>query len=404
MNTIPDTVRRSIPAVGVSAFGSAWSADEWYWAPGRIELIGNHVDYNGGPVLAAAIDRGIYIAGDRSGSESSAQVVFPDMGDVAVQAAAVPALADWQSTALSPRPVDYLCGAVSVLTRRGYRVHPGSRLVLSGNLPHGIGISSSAALCVGLVLSLIADQIDPHEVVLAAQEAEHRAGSPCGTMDQSASVFGGLIRFDGSGGDVATVVAELGDHTLLVVNSGVVRSLATSAYPERVTETNRALSALRGEWKRDLRSLAEITLDEVDGALQALKQIGQPTWAARVRHVVTECDRVVRAEAAVRAADWDQVGELMTESGRSSAGDYDISHPLVEELVALCLSSGGVLGARMMGGGQGGSVLVLARKDAIAELEARLDRDYYGTRQPAIPVLKYLPCTFAPGAGRVSAS
>jgi galactokinase len=218
-------------------------------------------------------------------------------------------------------------------------------------------------------------------------------------MDQSASVFGGLIQFDGASNDVNTVDAELGEIQLLVVNSGVVRSLATSAYPERVRETRLAVEILRKATLPELKWLAHVVPEQLPDAEQALRQSGMPELAHRLRHVVFETVRVRHAEAAVASGDWQTVGELMTSSGRSSATDYDISHPEVERLVSLCLNEPGVLGARMMGGGQGGSALVLLAGDAIDGLTDRLDRDYFRARSGAAPEVRSIPCRFAEGAG-----
>ena len=204
---------------------------------------------------------------------------------------------------------------------------------MAGDLPHGIGISSSAALCVALVQALSVELPSPPELVLIAQEAEHRAGSPCGTMDQSASVFGGLIRYDGLTGAVDRLTADFSGLRFVVVNSGVVRTVATSAYPERVRETRNALSLLQDGWEGDLPALGVMDPADLPEAERVLLADDEPVLALRVRHVVTESQRVRDAEMAIAKSDWAEVGRLMTESGRSSATDYDISHPAVERIV-----------------------------------------------------------------------
>jgi galactokinase len=401
MIKLPEALAQQFANAGGRAFGGEWRAEGVTWAPGRIELIGNHLDYNGGPVLAAAIDRGIFVvAGD--GSVGAIRATFPDVDGDRIVHVRRPWEPEWQSSRRKPAPGDYLRGAIAALARRGYGVRDRMDLVVAGNLPHGIGISSSAALCVGLSRSIAERQPDPYTLVLAAQEAEHRVGSPCGTMDQSASVFGGLVHFDGATNEVRTVTAELGEIRLLVVNSGVVRSLATSAYPERVRETKRALELLRSAIWPELARLPAIELNQLGEAERSLRGAGEPVLAQRVRHVVTESNRVRRAEEAVLGADWRKVGELMTESGRSSAGDYDISHPNVERLVSICLAEQAVLGARMMGGGQGGSVLALVSQAAIANLQERLDRDYFKTMAGTPPGVRSIPCSFSDGAGPAS--
>jgi galactokinase len=400
MMAVPTEIAQRISAAGLRAFGRDWGPDRLVAAPGRIEVIGNHLDYNGGPVLAAAIDRHVVIGVHEHSGRAGIQALFADFGNEPIEITPE-ALGDWRISSGPPVPADFLRGAIASMQARAIPVRTGIRLVVTGNLPHGVGISSSAAFCVATVLALAAEPPPAHEIVLIAQEAEHRAGSPCGTMDQSASVFGGLIRYDGSDDSVRTVPADLTGHQFVVVNSGVVRSLAGSAYSERVRESQAALTVLKHHWRDDLLALGAIPTESLDEALDVLESRGEGTLSRRVRHVVTESQRVRDTEHAITLSDWAEVGRLMTASGRSSATDYDISHPRVERVVALCQQTPGVLGARMMGGGQGGSALVLARSEAIESLTDRLDREYYADL-PAAPAVRLIPCTFAPGADSVN--
>jgi galactokinase len=397
MTTVPPQVMQRIRAVQGPPFGDDPGSIRFVGAPGRIEVIGNHLDYNGGPVLAAAIDRHVVIAI----REDPIQVgVRADFADIPGEFAHVlPDLAhDWRNPGQSTASGDYLRGAIAALQTRGQAVRTGLELVVAGDLPYGVGISSSAALCVALVLALARETPAPSEVVLIAQEAEHRAGSPCGTMDQSASVYGGLIRYEGADNSVRTIAADLAGHQFVVVNSGVVRTLAGSAYPERVRETQAALAILQGRWREDLPALGAIASADLVAALAVLESAGAAKLVNRVRHVVTEGQRVRDAERAIAGSDWAEVGRLMTASGHSSATDYDMSHPQVERVVSLCLDVPGVLGARMMGGGQGGSALVLARSESVDALRDRLDRVYFSGLRNS-PGVRLIPCTFAPGAG-----
>ena len=402
MMTVPQAIAHRISEAGRGALGSDWRPDRFVGAPGRIELIGNHVDYNGGPVLAAAIDRHVIIGVRENSGAPGVQALFAEFDRNLIEISP-DSLGDWRISTSPPQPADYVRGAIASMQTRAITVRSGVQIVVAGDLPHGVGISSSAAFCVALVLAIAAEPPAPHDVVLIAQEAEHRAGSPCGTMDQSASIFGGLIRYEGADNSVRTVAADLTGHQFVVVNSGVVRTLAGSAYPERVRETRAALEVLRHNWRSNLPSLGEIGPRDLDSVLGVLAGAGEPILARRVRHVITEGQRVRDAEQAIMASDWATVGRLMTESGRSSATDYDVSHPQVERVVSLCLGTPGVLGARMMGGGQGGSALVLARDEAVELLTDRLDSDYYAGL-PAAPAVRIIPCTFAPGAGSMDSS
>ena len=237
-----DSVRRAVLAAR-DAFGPAWTPDGIAIAPGRIELLGNHVDYNGGPVLAAAIDRFIVVAvTSEAGRGQTVHVVAADVPDEKVALIDASALAGWRNTAPPPRALDYARGLLAGLRDRpSLTPRLPVSIAIAGDVPIGFGVSSSAALCVGLALALAEGFSGPEEVVLLAQEAEHRAGTPCGTMDQSASVSGGVIAFDGATLAVERLSPSLGNFVFVVADSGVDRRLSTSSYPHRVTESRDAL-------------------------------------------------------------------------------------------------------------------------------------------------------------------
>jgi galactokinase len=267
---------------------------------------------------------------------------------------------------------------------------------IAGDVPIGFGVSSSAALCVGLALALASGFAGPEELVLLAQEAEHRAGTPCGTMDQSASVAGGVIAFDGATLAIERLSPSLGDLVFAVADSGVERSLGTSSYPRRVAESREALARARAALGIDIPHLAVLTTSQL-AALEERGALPAPL-DRRARHVVAETARVAAGRAAMIAGDWPRFGELMTASGRSSATLYEISHPDVEQLVGEILAVDGVLGARMMGGGEGGTALALLPRDAVPRLATALAGSYYQQRgMTDRPDLIHL-CAFAPGA------
>ena len=396
----PESNSLRLERAGRLHFGNGWTPRATVRAPGRIEVIGNHIDYNGGPVLAAAIDREIWIAA-APGSTADIRVVFSDQVEPGPFDVIPANLEDWRLEKGEPTPKDYLCGVIASLVARGYPVRSDLDIVVAGNLPPGLGISSSAALCVGLALSLASTRPPDRELVLIAQEAEHRVGSPCGTMDQSASVAGGLIAYSGADDSVEPVETALGELRFVVINSGIERNLATSSYPDRVRESQTALTTLRKELNPGLRFLADIATEDLPAISALFARRSEISLAKRVRHIVAESDRVRRAIAAVRHADWALVGELMTHSGESSSRDYEISHPAVDEIVRLSLEVNGVHGARMMGGGEGGAALALVRRDAILHLERALDQSYFGKNGLSELNPKVVACTFALGAGIV---
>ncbi len=383
----PDRVRRWL-ASGPASNG-----------PGRIELLGNHLDYNGGPVLAAAIDRAVVVLATNAEADA-VRVVAADAAEdqPAVSTIDVRSLADWRLEDRAAGTFDYVRGVVAaILARPLLRLRPAD-IAFAGDVPIGFGVSSSAALCVGLGLALTEPVPEPRELVLLAQEAEHRVGAPVGTMDQSASVAGGVIRFDGATLAVERLTPDLGDLVFAVADSGVKRSLSTSSYPTRVTESKRALGIAREILGAELPSLAAISLEQL-AVLTGLDFDVMPAHLiGRVRHVVTETERVRQGVEALRAADWSRFGRLMIESGRSSATDYAISHPRVEDLVGEALAVGGVLGARMMGGGEGGTALVLLPRQRVPALEEALRAGYYSRHgMTARDDLIYI-CAFADGA------
>ncbi len=393
------TLRRAQDA-GRVAFGADWEPTHMAIAPGRLELLGNHIDYNGGPVLAAAIDRFVVAAIEAHHPPGDGvQVVMADVADHKPLALNSASLKDWRNAMPPPGSDDYVRGVVAAAgARPEVRLVTPARVSVAGDVPVGFGLSSSAALCVALTLALHEGRPDDRELVLRAQEAEHRAGTPCGTMDQSASVGGGVIRYDGTTIGIERLNPNLGEMVFAVADSGVHRSLGASSYPTRVAESREALAIARRHLDKDLPNLAAIDWD----GLETLEMLGatelSPTLLRRVRHVVWETARVWQGIGAMEGEDWASFGTLMTASGRSSAIDYEISHPLVEELVAETLDVDGVLGARMMGGGEGGTALILLPRATVPSLTDRLLRGYYarhGTAGKTTPVHVF---GFAPGA------
>lgn len=395
--TAEQSVNRTI-ATGREAFGAAWTPSRLAIAPGRIELLGNHVDYNGGSVLAAAIDRFIVVAAaDDTGDAPIVNAVFADAPEKNPATLDAGDLRDWCNPSSPPTSIDYVRGLLAGLHERpSLSPRLPAAIAVAGDIPIGFGLSSSAALCVGLALALAAGFASPSQIVLLAQEAEHRAGTPCGTMDQSASVAGGVIAFDAATLGVERLSPALGDLVFAVADSGVDRALGASSYPRRVEESNRALDLARVAIDPDLPNLAALSAEDLE-ELTEFRILPEPL-ASRTRHIVEETARVAAGRAAMLASDWPGFGRLMTASGRSSANLYEISHPRVEALVAEALSVEGVLGARMMGGGEGGAALMLLPRETLPWLERTLRKGYYREFGMANRPGLIHPCRFAPGA------
>src|SRR5690606_6612631 len=207
MTIMHDELKTKVARHGTEAFGPAWQPDGWTIAPGRIELIGNHIDYNGGPVLAAAIDRVIVMATGPIDDPRQIALAAPDATEEIARFAPLE-IGDWRSSQGDEGPIVYVKGIVAALLARKIPIRTGVGLAAAGNIPPGFGMSSSAALCLATILALTVDEIEPYEMVAIAREAEHRAGSPVGAMDQSASVAGNVILFDGRDNTYASIAPD----------------------------------------------------------------------------------------------------------------------------------------------------------------------------------------------------
>lgn len=392
---MPDIANR-IADRGRDAFGDDWRPDRIATAPGRLELLGNHVDYNGGLVLAGAIDRVIRAASSTAtAADGTIRLLAPDVSpEIESIRTDDPTPPD---PGASTTPGGYLAGIVQALAEANAPVRSGQDIVVSGDVPVGFGMSSSAALCVSLTMLVSATDLDPKRLVAIARRAEHITGAPVGAMDQSASVAGGVILFDGTTGDITRLEPELGDHVFAVANSGVHHALADSAYPVRVRESEEALDLIRKHAGLDVEHLGEMSPGQWR-AIRAESSIWLPeTLRKRVDHVVSEVARVREGVEAVEASDWTRFGALMTASGRSSATAYEISHPVVEELVGELVRQPGVLGARMMGGGEGGPALALLDRTAVPAVREAIAASFFDHRG-LDPEQAFEVCSFGPGA------
>jgi galactokinase len=294
-----------------------------------VNVVGEHTDYNDGLCLPFAVELGVTVTAELRDGDA---VVAPGL----------------------PDDDPYLRGAVEELRRAGVEP-PGCTIDVTSDLPQEAGLSSSAALCIGLVLALTAisdaDTWAPRELAKLCQRIENEyTGVETGLLDQLASILGEqgrAIRLDMRTLEWRRVDVRLGGHVLAVIDSGSSRSLAESGYNERREECRRAAELL------GVSSLRDAT----DGS-------GLPDpLDRRVRHVITENRRVDAAVPALEAGDAVALGELLDASHRSLRDDYEVSVPEVERTVEACKEAG-ALGARIMGGGFGGSVLALFSRAA----------------------------------------
>ena len=334
-------------------------------APGRVNIIGEHTDYNAGLVLPFAIGQSVQIAAAAAGSEITAHSIGLE------QTAAFPTMVEEPSHA--DRWQNYLRGVCRGLRRRGVAVR-GAELLIGGDLPIGGGVSSSAALCVATALALLklADAALPKlEIAKLAQQAEHDfAGTPCGIMDPYVSLFGKFghaLFLDCESNTHEDVGFELGDARFVLIDSGVAHELSSGLYEQRVRECQAATSTIR-ECEPAVRTLRDVT----PGMLEAHGHALDPVLRNRTRHVVTENVRVDQARRALADGRIDHLGRLLSASHGSLRDDYEVSCPEVDVLVVALEAAEGVFGARMVGGGGGGMVLALVESDAVADLPGQL--------------------------------
>jgi galactokinase len=318
------------------------------FAPGRVNLIGEHTDYNDGLCLPFAIEQGITVRaraaeGDRVGAKAL------DLGErTSFELADAGAEAEGAGAGANPWSL-FVRGSAAELQRAGLQLRA-CELEISGDLPRGAGLSSSAALCVATCLALcaVAGQEPPERLDLAricSRVENDWTGAQTGLLDQLAVLFGErdrAILIDMRGPRVNPVPLALDGHVLAVLDSGASRNLAESGYNERREECRAACRALGIDSLRDATS--------ADGLPAPLDR--------RVRHVLTENERVTAAVAALEQRDLQQLGRLLDASHRSLRDDYEVSTPEVERAIEACKDAG-ALGARIMGGGFGGSVLAL---------------------------------------------
>jgi galactokinase len=335
------------------------------FAPGRVNLIGEHTDYNEGLALPFAIDAGVTVRARAIGERRISAVALDYGGerDSFGIGAEAPAPGGWR---------DFVRGVSAELADEGLPVR-GADLEIEGSVAVGAGLSSSAALEVALCLALLAladaDVVPPWPLARICSRVENEwVGARTGLLDQLASICGRdrcALRIDFHSGAIEPVALELGAWRLVTLDSGVRHAHAQSGYNERRAECGQACE-----------QLGVTSLREVDAGM--LRRLPEPL-ARRARHVVEENARVDAAVAALRRGDLAELGDLLDRSHASLRDLYEVSTPEVEAAVA-ALREAGAAGARVIGGGFGGHVLGLMPPDAVAPAGALEVRPGPGAR------------------------
>jgi galactokinase len=338
-------------------------------APGRVNLIGEHTDYNEGFVLPMAIDLGITLA-----------LVPTDDRRVEVTLAETGERDGFHLDAIGAKRsawIDYVAGTAWALLDAGHPVR-GFRGLLASDLPQGAGLSSSAALELASSLALSGGAlpaVDRMTLARLAQRAENAyVGVNCGLMDQFASAFGepgSALLLDCRTLEHRAVELPLDEAAIVVCHSGSPRRLEASAYNERRAQCEAAVATI-AEREPGVTALRDVTPD----MLEAHRSRLDPLVAARAEHVVHENARVLAAVAAFEAGDLDEVGRLFAASQASMRDLFGISSPELDALVAIASAVPGVYGARLTGAGFGGCTVNLVRRDAADALREAVRREY----------------------------
>ena len=336
-------------------------------APGRVNLIGEHTDYNDGLVLPMAIERHIEMRvrrrDDRLVTLSTAREEEPFT--LTLKEAVKPVQGSW---------ANYAIGVLAGFQRLGWEI-PGFDAEISATLPAGGGLSSSAALEVAMataVETLCGRSVPLEQKALLCQQAEHEfAGMPCGIMDQFAVTFGQAghaLLLDCQSREMRQVPLRP-EVSVLVIHSGVKHSLADGEYAKRRAQCERAAAEM------GVKSLRELDLE----LWHALKNRLRGSELLRARHVVTEHERTLRFVAALEAGEWDMAGLAMYDSHLSLRDDYEVSCLELDLLVDIAREVDGVHGCRMTGGGFGGCVVALIEPEKAAAIMEEFRLSYRAT-------------------------
>ncbi|MCI9421775.1 MAG: galactokinase [Dorea sp.] len=345
-----------------------------YFAPGRVNLIGEHTDYNGGHVFPCALTLGTYgIVRDRDDRKLRFYSAnFEKLGviETSLDELVPDPKANW---------TNYPKGVMWAFEKRGYKLSHGMDILIYGNIPNGSGLSSSASLEVltGVILkdTFGFDQVSMVDIALIGQDSENNFnGCNCGIMDQFASAMGKknhaiFLDTNTLHYEYAPVVLE--DAKIVITNSKVKHSLVDSAYNDRRSECETALKELKAVTK--ISSLGELSEEEYEAHKDAIKDAVRQK---RAKHAVYENQRTVRAVEALKNQDVELFGKLMNASHESLRYDYEVSCKEIDILVDLAQAMPGVLGSRITGGGFGGCTVSIVKNDAVDAFISEIGKTY----------------------------
>ena len=343
-----------------------------FFSPGRVNLIGEHTDYNGGMVFPCAITFGTYAVVSKR-TDSCMRLFsnnFKEKGiiDVALQTLHYDKKDDW---------ANYVKGVLYFLQQEGFEIPCGLNILIEGNIPNGAGLSSSASLEVltGTILKETFQlPISKLDIIKLSQKAEKFVGMNCGIMDQFIIGMGKkdhAIALDTGTLEYTYAPVQLKQASIVIMNTNKQRGLTDSKYNERRAECEHALSQLQTVVKiKNLCDLKETEFEKVQHIITS------PVERKRARHAVLENIRVKKAIAALEKNDIEEFGALMNASHISLRDDYEVTGIELDTLVESAWNQSGTIGARMTGAGFGGCAIAIVRNDDIEDFTAAVRREY----------------------------
>lgn len=365
-----DLLIQNTTAFFEKSFGS--KPEKVVLSPGRINIIGEHIDYNDGFVLPAAIDKVICFAFEKNNSKKSKIFAIDLNEEFEIDLTQEVKLSDIVWT-------NYIRGVIKQLQDKGFEFD-GFNCVFSSNIPVGSGLSSSAALECGMIFGikqLFDLKIEKLDIALLGQKAEHWVGINCGIMDQFSSVHGlenKVIKLDCNTLDFEYHNADFKDYSLVLFDSNVKHSLFTSEYNTRRIECEKGLSIIKENFSevKSFRDCSEEQLLSIQDKMDA-------TVFKRVHFVVKEINRVIKACEALDKGDIELLGQLLFETHHGLSQEYEVSCDELDMLVDTAKADENVVGSRVMGGGFGGCTINLIKKGHENEVKRKFSNLYLNT-------------------------
>ena len=350
-----------------------YEAESKFFSPGRVNLIGEHTDYNGGHVFPCAIHKGTYALVKKRDDKKFRMYSenFENLGIIEF-------LLDNLVNEKKHKWVNYPKGVVKMFIEAGYKIDSGFDVLFYGNIPNGSGLSSSASI--EIVTSIILKDlynldIDMVEMVKLSQKAENQfIGVNSGIMDQFAVGMGkkdNAILLDCNTLKYSYAPVILKDEVLVIGNTNKKRGLADSKYNERRAECEEALKDLQKEL--DIQSLGELSVEEFN---KSEKLIKNEINRKRAKHAVCENQRTIKAQKELMEGNLEEFGRLMNESHVSLRDDYEVTGIELDTMVEIAWNQEGVIGSRMTGAGFGGCTISIVKKNAVDKFIANVGKEY----------------------------